>query len=225
MVPVRINGTAGIFIVDTGLGEVVLDRSFARRAGVKAVGLLRTDSFRGTFDEAVIDAMKVGSLKVLHVPARLGKTSLVGRMKPDGAVGLAFLRHFDFTIDYRRDRLVLRPAGREPLEGVPALLAGDRYLLASGKVDGVPRRFFCLSTGMAGVSAAPAPGFLRALRKPVGVFELGALRVERPPADTKPFPSGLEVSFGVPVVYVLGSDAFRGRVLRFDPKSMRVSLD
>ena len=39
------------------------------------------------------------------------------------------------------------------------------------------------------------------------------------------FPLGLDGSFGLPVGFVLGHQAFASRVLRLDPRSMRLSID
>jgi hypothetical protein len=232
LVLARVNGKTGAFTLDTGAGEVVLDRDYAKAAGVKGIGL-RTEAFRGTFDQGIADELTLGRFAVRNVPVQLGRTARAGSMRVDGAIGLSLLMHFDFTIDYRRSRLVLRRVGRagDPFDrstgaeaGLPALIAGDRHLLVPAKADGKTETLACLATGLAGLAAAPSASHLQQ-HGPAQVVTLGSLEVPRPGTDTRPFPAGLDVSLGLPVGFVLGHDAFKGRSVRLDPRAMRLVIE
>ena len=51
------------------------------------------------------------------------------------------------------------------------------------------------------------------------------MKLAKPSIDAKAFPSGLEGSFGIPIAFVVGPAALRGKVLRVEPRSMRVAID
>lgn len=200
-----VNGRRALFVVDTLLDEVVLDRAFARAAGV----------------ESAAKEMTLGKAAIRNVPVHLGEAAAVGTLKPDGAIGLQFLMHFDFTLDYRRSRLVLRKAGGTlPGGGRPAYLVGDRYLVTQGTVNGKDRTFVAIGTSLKGVTLA-ASELVGEIRE----FEAGPIKFAKPAVDTKGFPLGLEGQFGVPVGIVLGHAALRGRVLRLEPRSMKLLIE
>jgi hypothetical protein len=211
-----VNGLKVLLVVDTLLDEVVLDRDFARKAGV--VGISGTD-------EAVLPELSVGRLSVRNVPIHLGRAMEIGTLRPEGAIGLQFLMHYDFTLDYRRSRLVFRRAGGT-LAGQPAVLAGDRYLLVKGLVNGKDRTFVGVGSSLKGVTLAVSDLY-PADPSGGGVAEIaaGPLRFVKPPLDPKAFPAGLDGSFGVPVGFVLGHAALRGHVLRLEPRSMTLAVD
>lgn len=223
-VAMTVNGWPGIFLIDTALDEVVLDRDFAKRAGLQGLGL-RTDAYRVSYDESTVEEVGLGRLKVRNVPVHLGQLAGTSKLRADGAVGLSFLMHFDFTLDYRKRRLVLRrPGSAGGAGGLPAVLAGDRYLLVQGSVNGQPGAWIAIGTAMADLVAAASEGTMAGLG---GVKELaaGALRLTQPPLDTGAFPLGLDGGFGFPVGFLLGQNALRDHVLRLDPRSMRVWID
>ncbi len=219
LVAARVNGREGLFVVDTGGGELVLDRAFAKRAGVTPIGT----QGGGAAEEAIADEISMGRLTVRTVPAQIGELASRSALKPDGAIGLAFLLHFDTTIDFRRGRLWLKKPG-EPAAGVPAYVAGDRYLLISGRVNGKVDTLVGLHTGLSGVVAAPSEYFLQSQGEGLREIVAGPLSVAKPPLSPAAFPLGLDGSFGVPVGVVLGPAAFRGRTLRLEPRSMRVEV-
>jgi hypothetical protein len=172
----------------------------------------------------VLSELSLGQMTVKNVPIHLGTAIEIGALKADGAIGLQFLMHYDFTLDYRHSRLLLRRAGGA-IAGQPALLAGDRYLLMSGMMNGKDRTFVGIGSSLRGVTLAVSdlvgdlPG--------TGISELiaGPLRLVKPALDPKAFPAGLDGSFGVPVGFVLGHAALRNRVLRLEPRSMKLALD
>jgi hypothetical protein len=212
MVSVTVNGQRALFVVDTLLDEVVLDREFARRAGVQPIG---------GADEAVLPELTLGRLTVKNVPIHLGQAMQIGTLKPEGAIGLQFLMHYDFTLDYRRSRMVLRRAGGT-LAGQPAVIAGDRYLLLGGLLNGKDRTFIGLGSSLKGVTLAVSDLFAG---NEVRDLSTGALKLTKPALDPKAFPAGLDGSFGVPVGFVLGHAALRTHSVRLEPRSMKVLID
>jgi hypothetical protein len=217
VVTATVNGQRGLFVIDTMLDQVVLDRDFARRAAVDAVGLRGA----GNVDEATALEVTIGQAKVKNVPVHLGEWMELGRMRVDGMIGLQFLMHFDFTLDCRRSRLTLRKAGGA-MKGEPAYLVGDRYLLTGGTMNGSTRVFVAIGTGLKGVTLAASDLFPAA---DVKEFAAGGVKLAKPSIDTKAFPAGLDGSFGVPISFVIGPAALRGKVLRLEPASMRMAID
>ncbi len=219
-----VNGMRGIFLLDTGLGEILLDRDYAKRAGVSVIGVRGG----GTLDEGAVSSVGLGRLTVRNVPVQLGRLATHSVVRIDGAIGLAFLMHFDFAIDYRRAKLVLRKPGGAvdaPRSSVPAILGGDRHLLVAARVNGTVQTFAGVNTGISGVTIAVSPTFLQANPFDVTEVTAGTLRLARPPVNKNAFPVGLDGAFGLPVGFVLGHQALASRVLRLDPRSMRLSLD
>jgi hypothetical protein len=203
-----VNGRRALFVVDTLLDEVVLDRNFARAAGA----------------ESFAKELTLGRAVIRNVPVQWGDAAPIGTLRPDGAIGLQFLMHFDFTLDYKRSRLVLRKAGGA-IQGQPAFLVGDRYLLTQGLANGKDRAFVGIGTSLKGVTLAVSDLVLQALGGEVREFAAGPIKLVKPALDPKGFPMGLEGQFGVPVGFVLGHAALRGRVLRVEPRSMKLAIE
>ncbi|HXG61226.1 MAG TPA: aspartyl protease family protein [Planctomycetota bacterium] len=215
------NGVSGLFLVDTALDEVLLDRDFARKARAATVGL-QAGAFRRSYDEAILESLEIGRLRVRNVPARLGAVSAPEGVRADGAIGLSLLLRFDFTLDLRRGRLVFRrPAGPSPLpRGVPAFWAGDRTLLVRGSLrDGTPA-LAAVASSLPGTTIAASPAVAEGTE-----FRLGGLSLSVPRSAPAAFPENLGGAFGFPVHFVLGAGALRGRALRVDPRSMTAALD
>lgn len=220
VVSVTLNGRRAALLIDTLTDQVSLDRGFAKLLGIEAVGLKGA----GSFDEATLEEMGLGRATVRNVPIHLGEAYMVGTVRVDGVIGLQFLMHYDFTLDYRRARLVLRRAGG-PAPGQPAYLLGDRYLVTAATTNGKDRLFAAVGTSLRGVTLATSEHFLAALGGEILDFQAAQLKLVKPALDLKAFPAGLDGSFGVPVGYVLGHAALKGRVLRVEPRSMRISID
>lgn len=205
-----VNGIRCLFVIDTLLDEVVLDSAFARKAGIAQIGVS---------DEAVLPEISIGRMSVKNVPAHLGRAMELGQLRPEGAIGLQFLMHYDFTLDYKRSRLVFRRAGGT-VPGTQAYLAGDRYLLLGGQANAKDRTFVGIGSSLKGVTVAVSDGL-------TGLTELtaGPLKLAKPALEPKAFPAGLDGSFGVPVGAVLGHAALRNRTLRLEPRSMRLAIE
>jgi hypothetical protein len=222
-VSMTVNGHTGVFLVDTALDEIILELDFAKRLRLSGHGI-RTNDFRGRFDESTVEEVGIGRLQVRNVPVHLGHVAPVGGFHPDGAIGLSFLLHFDFTLDYRKGRLVLRKPGQPLAGGLPAVLAGDRYLLVQGSVNGKAGRWVALNSAMPDVLAAGSEGTM-ATWGGVKELALGAIRLVEPPVDPGPFPTDLDAAFGFPVPVMLAHQALRDHAVRVEPRSMRVTID
>jgi hypothetical protein len=214
-----VNGKRALFAIDTLTDQLTLSRTFARRAGIEAIGLRGS----GSFDEATAAEVGLGRVTVTNVPIHLGDPFDTGRQAVDGVVGLQFLMHFDFTLDYRRGRLVLRKAGGALPGGQPAFIAGDRYLLMGALVNGKDKVFVGLGTSLRGVTLAASEMALQGA--PIAEFSAGPIKLVKPALEFKAFPQGLDGAFGIPVGFVLGHSALKGRILRLEPVSMKLLIE
>ena len=223
VVRMTVNGLAARFIVDTGMDEILLDRTFASRVKAKGFGV-RVRGYQRNYDEAIVDEIRLGSLRVRNVPVQIGRLTPIAAVKAAGAIGLGFLMRFDFTLDFKRGRLVLRRP-QEKFTGQTALLGGDNYLLVPGKLNGSIQTHVAVHTGLAGVTVAASENFLQVLGQELSELQVGPLRLVNPPVDVPSFPTGLEASYAVPVGFVLGPAALRGRSIRLDPRTMTFRLE
>jgi hypothetical protein len=215
VIEATVNGRGGIFILDTGTGEITLDREFAARAKALAFGT----------EESILDEIVLGPMKVRNVPVRLGTLAAAPGLRADGIIGLSFLARFDFTLDDRRGRLTLKRPAAPPAGGTPAIFASGSPLLVRGKMNGTLDTFAGLATGLPGVTVAVSDAFLQSHGGEVREVEAGPIRLSRPRVDPKTFPPGLDVACGFPVGFVLGREALKGRSFRFDPRAMRVWIE
>ncbi len=222
-VSMTVNGRTGVFLIDTSTDEIVVDRDFAKRAGLTGHGL-RTTNYNVSYDESAADEIALGKLTVKCVPVHLGRLPLITKVQADGAIGLSFLIHFDFTLDYRRRRLTLRRPGSPLPNGLPAVLAGDRHLLVQGSVNGKADSWIALNTAMPDVLVA-ASERRAAAPDPVREIAAGAIRLSQPPLDTASFPVGLDGGFGFPVGLMLAHNALRDHSIRLEPRSMRIVIE
>lgn len=220
LVAVHVNGRRGVFVLDTAAGEVFLDREFARRAGVQGIGVAGGSAA----EEGIADELTLGRLTVRGVPVQFGRLGPRAAAKVDGTLGLAFLLRFDFTLDLRRGQLSLRRPG-SPVAGVPAYWVGESNLLVSGKMNGTIHTLVGINTGLVGVTLASSELFVLGHGVPVNEVSAGPLKLNSPKSVPEAFPLGLDGSYGFPVGFVLGPGALRGRALRLEPRSMKLSLE
>ncbi len=219
LVQMDVNDTQGLFIVDTGLAEIALDWDFAKAAGVSAPAF-QSSVLTKSFTEGFAGSVTLGTLRVRNVPVQIGTFPGIAGVRASGAIGLAFLMHFDFTLDFRRSRLVLRKAGG-PASGLPAILTDDWHLLLPATVNG-KSTYVSPCTGLAGVTVSVPPD-------PTGAetpcdLAAGPLRIALPKPDVRNFPVGLN-GFGFPVGAVVGQEALKNRSLRLEPRSMKLLLE
>jgi predicted aspartyl protease len=222
----RINGLAGRFALDLGAGEIVLDRDFAERAGVRIVGVPSPSIER--VEQGIVESVDLSALQVRNVPVVVSQL----RGGVDGVLGVSFLSHFQTTIDYRRHRAVLRAAASEAREGEtwPLLFAGDRTLLTAARIDGIDT-FVIINPTARGVKFIPSQAMLldRARRKnensPLERVEIGALSIGADGQTADKFPSGVDVAYGFIIGGMVGAEAFRNRSVTFDFRAMTITVE
>lgn len=189
-----INGHKANLIIDTGAGELVLDKEFARTAGVTD-GDVEQGSFAGGRLSLVrhgrVDTVTLDAFNVHHVPVQTVEIEpLFAPFFPDmpvhGIIGSVLLYHFSPTLDYPGRALVLRAV--TPLAGadtelratgaehalVPFWLAGDHYMVAWGTINQEYSTMMFIDTGMAGAAFAA----------PRSTAQDAGLRLSRGPRET-----------------------------------------
>jgi len=170
LVTVRINGGKdAVFFVDTGGAELGLDTTFAQELGLppwasKEVGTFAGGQHVETF-HSKIDSIEMGEWTVKNVPVQVlglrALSSVLGVPRIDGVIGTVFLSHFLTTIDYRGGELVLQkrtpenvrrlwPARGRKSVSAPFWMAADHFMVAWGRVNGLPPALFFLDSGLAG---------------------------------------------------------------------------
>ncbi|MFY9719053.1 MAG: aspartyl protease family protein [Candidatus Cybelea sp.] len=181
-----INGKRGTFVVDTG-GTVDLDTSFAQSLGLKL-----ESAGMGTFAggqhaplaSSTIDSITLGGataydmpVSVLPMPAKLFP------MQIDGIIGTTLFERFLVTIDYPRDRLVIRPrdaserfladaqAANATIE--PCWLVGDHFVFAKASVNNTPQVLYLFDSGLAGGGLMPSAQLISAARLDIDLGKAG----------------------------------------------------
>ncbi len=173
----RVDGVDGLFFIDTGARDVVLDPAFARELGVQAQSAgagIFAGGRTATVSSGRIDSLVVGDAVVRNIPVMMlptrGLQFLPGR-RIDGIVGTALLYHFLPTIDYPNGRLVLRSrstsatferkAAADRAVIVPMWLTGDHHIFARGRINDGPERLFNIDTGGAGIGVMASDSSVR----------------------------------------------------------------
>ncbi|HEY2445282.1 MAG TPA: aspartyl protease family protein [Rhizomicrobium sp.] len=160
-VMVKVNDLEGLFLIDTGAPEIVLDPEYAREAQVATTAGSR-GAAAGVASSGVsfarVARFGLQGLEVDDVPAMLlgmsGFSSLARGKHVAGVIGTSFLSHFRATLDYVHDRLILEPRDAQVRSGpvvaeAPFLFVGDHFLLAQGRLNKAPKQFFLVDTGLA----------------------------------------------------------------------------
>jgi predicted aspartyl protease len=171
-VEMSVNGVNGLFLIDTGAAEIVLDPAFAGKADVAGSGG-DTGLFAGGKTANVVYArigeIALGSLEVADVPAVLlstaGFASAAGGKAVAGVIGTKLLSRFRATIDYPHGVLTLEPADapspRDRAIEIPFLMVRDHFLLARGQVNDGPEHMLFVDTGLAGYAFTAPVSTLR----------------------------------------------------------------
>jgi hypothetical protein len=150
LVRVRLNGRVMLMAIDTGASDVLIDDSAARLARVQPMAydaLTFWSGSRQAVRNAMVQNLMLGDLEIRNVPAgiiSLRKWSLEVNPRGErvaGVIGLNVLRRFTPTLDYARQRLILRrdgapwerPAGAQ---GVPFELWGENEITVHGSLAG-----------------------------------------------------------------------------------------
>ena len=171
IVKAKLNGQSVLLAIDTGVADLILDPSAARRCGVALMPEQVPVAWNGTrvaARVALVQRLDLGGLRIERIPAAattLRRWSLEanpGGERVGGVIGLNLLARFTPTLDYRKCALVLRPAGATITAGAEALrvpfeLWGERELTVYGSLNGGRRMAMALQTGVpdCGVGAPP----------------------------------------------------------------------
>ena len=222
----RINRMPGRFALDLGAGEMVLDRAFAKQAGVRRVGVPNPGVEKD--EQGIVETVDLPNLQVRNVPVVVGQV----RGGADGVLGVGFLSHMQSTVDFRRGRAVLRPAGSPVREGEtwPLLFAGDRTLLTPARIDGIDT-FVIVNPTARGVKFVPSQAMLieKARKSPKSPalerLEIGSLSMAIETQAPDQFPSGVDVAYGFIIGGMVGADAFRNRTVTFDFRAMKITIE
>jgi len=131
LVEVSVNGAKGHFLLDTGVGETLIDPALARSGKVETLGVesLRLPSGpAGQVAHAFVDDLALGDLVVERVPAQVYETRQVFEdllpFPVDGILGTGLFSRLPTTLDYRNRRLRMGD-GERLTNGMPFYLAGE----------------------------------------------------------------------------------------------------
>jgi aspartyl protease family protein len=111
--PVSINGTRGVFVLDTGATFVSLKSSFAQKAKVQidsnSIVRLNTANGAGTAKRGRAASIQLRSLQAKEVPIVV-QDDAKGHFGEgvDGLLGMSFLSRFKLTVDAKNVRLSAR---------------------------------------------------------------------------------------------------------------------
>jgi len=162
LVRVRLNGRVMLMAVDTGASDLLIDDSAARLADVQPMAYDALTFWAGSRQavrNAMVQSLKLGDLEIRNVPAgilSLRRWSLEVNPRGDrvaGVIGLNVLRHFTPTLDYVKQRLILRrddAAWVRPPNAlaVPFEIWGENELTVYGSLAGGRRMAMVLQTGV-----------------------------------------------------------------------------
>lgn len=172
VVKATVNGLAGLFLIDTGAPEVILDPQFAHDARIMLAGSSKTAGagrmpavLFGRIAKFGLTGVEVDDVPAMLVSTR-GLTSSARNKRIAGIIGTQFLSHFRATIDYPRARLTLEPRDTPArtsgsIAQIPFWFLGDHVLLAQGRLDEAPRQLFFINTGISGYAFVAPDSTLR----------------------------------------------------------------
>jgi hypothetical protein len=176
LVQVKLNNELVLMALDTGASDLLLDPMWVSRANITRVpgqSLVFWCGSRFATKNAIVQRLEINGVKVERVPAgilSLHKWSI--EVNPNGeqvagVIGLNLLRRFTPTIDFKRQRLELRPlvggvaaaVGSDAIR-VPFELWGESEMMVRGTVAGSRKLAMVVQTGVPGCGlAAPTEVF------------------------------------------------------------------
>lgn len=159
--PISVNGRGPWdFVVDTGTNQTVLDPALAKELGLATAGRVTLNTLAGQ-QRALLawtDLISAGEASVQKLEVLVGGIDAVrgldGRVR--GVLGLDFLYHFAFSLDYEHTRLRLFPLDlladpeESGLASVDVQLVDGR-LLVPCEWQGAAKRLLALDSGIADV--------------------------------------------------------------------------
>jgi tetratricopeptide (TPR) repeat protein len=119
---VKLNGTTTRLQIDTGAGGILISRSVAQRAGLKAVsqtemGGVGSQGFKNGYT-AYADSIQIGGLEFQNCAVRVLDSRNV--VDEDGLIGMDVFAQFLVTLDYPMRKLGLDPLPPRPGEAPTA---------------------------------------------------------------------------------------------------------
>lgn len=249
----KVNGLPGLFVIDTGAPEIIVDPQFALAARVDIAQLPGAQPGQGRrlLPFGRIRKFALTGLETDDVPAMLVSTAGFSRFargkRIAGVIGTEFLSHFRPTIDYVHDRLALEPHDAPVRTGgtiaeIPFWFAGDHILVAPGRLDKGPKQLFFINTGMADAvfvapdstlrdAGVPVPtlpaakaGSLPSATFPIAQLALGNLVESKLTGAYGLFPPPLERGFGFHVGGIVAHGFFHTYTVTFDFVRMRIDI-
>jgi hypothetical protein len=171
IVKARVNGQPVLLAVETGVADLVLDPSTARRCGVTVLPEEAPLDWCGTrvaARMALAQRIELGGLRIENVPAatvalrRWSIEANPGGEAVGGLIGANLLARFTPTLDYRKCRLELErrgaPRGFAPdARRVPFELWGEREITVYGSIAAGRRMAMALQTGVPGCGVGAPP--------------------------------------------------------------------
>jgi hypothetical protein len=134
LVPVAIDGHGPFtFLLDTGSSHSAVGSELAERLSLPVVASVRVLTPAGPETGHVVrlQRLAIGSASVLGLIPSVVSFARLREREPgvDGVLGQDFLSRFDYTIDYRRERLGWTAETAEERARLPLVPAGDRRLV------------------------------------------------------------------------------------------------
>jgi tetratricopeptide (TPR) repeat protein len=162
LVRVRLNGRVMLMAIDTGASDLLIDDSAARLARVEPMAYDALTFWAGSRQavrNAMVQSLKLGDLEIRNIPAgiiSLRRWSLEVNPRGErvaGVIGLNLLRRLNPTLDYGKQRLILRrdtAAYKRPVGAmaVPFEVWGESELMVYGSLAGGRRMAMMIQTGV-----------------------------------------------------------------------------
>jgi predicted aspartyl protease len=133
-VPVEIDGQGPFpFLLDTGSTHTAIGPELAERLALPVVARARVLTPAGPETALVVrvERVVIGGASVTGLTPSVVSLTELRRGEPgiDGVIGQDFLAGFDYTVDYRRSRLVWSARATDGERRLPLLRSGDRTLV------------------------------------------------------------------------------------------------
>jgi tetratricopeptide (TPR) repeat protein len=172
LVRVKLNGQSVLMAIDLGCGDLLIDPMWASRGKITMLSgesVVFWCGSRIAVKNAVLQRLELNGLKIENLPAgvvSLHKWSLEVNPQSEqvaGVIGINLMRRFTTSLDYRRQRLELRPrsldaqtVAPQPMR-VPFEMWGENEVMVRGTVGSSRKLALVLDTGIPGCALA-APG-------------------------------------------------------------------
>ena len=133
-VPVTVNGAGPFsFLLDTGSSHTIVGSELVDRLGLPVVAQARVVTPAGVEVGPVVsvERLSIGSASVSGLMPSVISLAELHAAEPglDGVLGQDFLKQFDYTIDYRRERLRFTADFDDEQVRLSLVRAGDRSLV------------------------------------------------------------------------------------------------